>query len=258
MRNATDLTVILDRSGSMHNCKDAMEEVINGFVVRQKQLPAECRFTLVTFDDVCEVPPGFDGVPIKDVGHIVLEPRGGTALLDTLGKTVDAIGARLSAMTESDRPNKVLVVVVTDGMENVSVNPKYINRDPRQGPKSALVSAMIKHQRECYQWEFIFLGANQDAIATACSLGMDAATALNYAPNAGSVRGMGSRLSRMSAGYTMSCNAAAGGQGMRALNAVGGQDVTEADTKEWNDTMNGKGEQTPPKPASRRLAEQIS
>ncbi len=96
-------------------------------------------------------------------------PRGSTALLDAIGRTIDELGKRLSETPEPMRPAKVLVAIMTDGLENASAH--YSWRD---------ISNRIKHQTEAYNWEFLFLGANQDAIATAANLNIDAAKAASY------------------------------------------------------------------------------
>jgi hypothetical protein len=96
-------------------------------------------------------------------------PSGGTALLDAMGKTIDATGRRLAAMPEHARPGKVIVVIITDGEENSSREFTY----PR-------VNEMICHQRDVYKWEFMFIGTNQDAIASASRIGIPASSALTY------------------------------------------------------------------------------
>lgn len=241
MRNATDLTVVLDRSCSMSTCKEAMEEALNSYVTKQKEEPGECRFTLVTFDDTHEIPEGFNGVPIKYVGAIKLDPRGSTALLDALGSTVDNIGTRLAALPERDRPNKVLVVVVTDGDENSSRDARYINHDPAKGPKSALISAKIQHQRDAYKWEFIFLGANQDAIATACRLGMNINTAINFISSGQhqNSTGAASRLNKMSSCYRAASSADVGTQVIEDMTKCLGANITDQDTQDYVTNMQG-------------------
>ncbi len=168
--NLTDITVILDRSGSMEVIKDDTIGGLRTFVEEQKKLPGEATFTLVQFDNEYEVVHAT--TPIRDVGDLELVPRGSTALLDAIGRTVNETGARLGAMPEADRPGKVLVVIITDGLENSS---REFTRDK--------VFEMIKHQREAYQWEFNFLGANQDAIAVGVAMGVASTNAMCFAAN---------------------------------------------------------------------------
>jgi hypothetical protein len=165
--NSTDITFVIDRSGSMRSIAEAMnsgfEEVIN----KQKLEPGECRVSVAQFDDKYE--SVFTARPITEVTTYRLEPRGSTALLDAIGRTVAATGQRLAALPEGSRPGQVLFVIITDGLENASV--EYSRK---------AVFDMITHQRQKYGWEFIFLGANQDAIAVAGGLGISAGNAVTY------------------------------------------------------------------------------
>src|SRR5690606_12079144 len=95
----------------------------------------------------------YENKPLKEVDVLSIEPRGMTALLDAVGITIVKLGESLSAIPEQDRPARVIFVVVTDGLENSS----------REYTKDK-VKEMVKHQDEVYNWTFIFLGANQDAV----------------------------------------------------------------------------------------------
>lgn len=150
----TDLTLVLDRSGSMQSIRAAMEESLTAMLARQAAAPGRLVVSLVRFDDVIET--AFTAVPAEAVPPIRIEPRGCTALLDALGSTIDATGARLSDLPEAERPGCVIVVVVTDGLENAS--RRFTRADVQQ---------RIRHQRDAYQWQFVFLGANIDAVETA-------------------------------------------------------------------------------------------
>jgi hypothetical protein len=143
---------------------------INAFLESQQKLPGEARLTLVLFDH--EYIVAHDGVPIKDVppldNHSYV-PRGTTALLDAIGRTINTIGERLDRTPEPDRPGKVIVAILTDGLENAS-----------QEFKRKEIFKMIKHQREVYSWEFVFLGAKQDAISTGAKMGIPIANAVTF------------------------------------------------------------------------------
>lgn len=170
----TELAFILDRSGSMNTLVGAAIEGYNHFLREQQALPGQARLTLILFDDEYLVPAS--SLPIAEVvplDHTTYVPRNSTALLDALGRTIDELGARLAAMPEPERPGKVIVAVLTDGLENASVH--FTWRD---------VAARIRHQTNVYQWEFLFLGANQDAIATAAQLHIAAANASSYQADA--------------------------------------------------------------------------
>jgi uncharacterized protein YegL len=163
----TDVTVVLDRSGSMAACKHDAEGGLNAFVAKQKQEPGQCTFTLVEFDNEYNTP--YNAVPIDQVGKYTLVPRGSTALMDAVGKAINATGSRLAAMPEQARPGLVVFVIITDGEENAS---REFNRTQ--------IKQMIEHQQQTYSWKFTFLGANQDAFAEAASIGITMDAAVNY------------------------------------------------------------------------------
>ena len=166
----TDITVILDKSGSMEARRTDAIGGFNALVDDQKVQPGVAALSLVQFDTSYEV--SFTEKAVVDVPALTMEtyrPSGGTALLDAMGKTIDATGKRLAAMPEASRPGKVIVVVITDGEENSSREYTY----PR-------LNEMICHQRDVYKWEFMFVGTNQDAIASASKVGIDPQNALTF------------------------------------------------------------------------------
>lgn len=164
----SDITVILDRSGSMHVCQKEMEEGLNRYIDEQKKQPGEAVFTLVQFDTYYECIHRC--IPIQNVPHCTLEPRGNTALLDAVGRTIYATGERLRNTLEEERPGLVVIVIITDGYENAS--QEFVSRD--------VIKRMIKHQQERYNWQFTFLGANQDAFAEAASIGIMPIATANF------------------------------------------------------------------------------
>lgn len=170
----TDITLVLDRSGSMSKVRSDTIGGFNTFIQAQRPLPGECVASLVQFNEFYE--PLYSGKPIKEAPLLTTEtfvPRGWTALLDAIGRTIIATGARLSAMPEDQRPEKVIFVIVTDGVENAS---KEFTREK--------VFQMIGHQRDVYLWDFVFIGANQDAIAVGAGLNIGAGSTMTYAANA--------------------------------------------------------------------------
>lgn len=169
--NTTELAFVIDRSGSMSVISEAMNEGFNEFIVRQKQLPGDCHVTVVQFDDKYEVL--YTGLTLAQVPPFRLIPRGSTALLDAIAKTIGIMGERLDAMREQDRPSQVLFVVITDGQENCS--EEFGGTEGR-----TRVFDMITHQRTKYSWEFIFLGANQNAIVAAERLGVNVTNAMTF------------------------------------------------------------------------------
>jgi uncharacterized protein YegL len=168
--NLTYLVLLLDKSGSMSAVTDATIEGTNSFINKQKQQPGEAVLHVVQFDDVLETSHNY--VDLKKaplLNHYNYVPRGGTALLDAIGRTIDAVGMKLASLPESERPGKVIFLIQTDGAENRSRNFTYEQ-----------IQDKIKHQTDVYKWDFVFLGANQDAIASASSIGISAGKSLSY------------------------------------------------------------------------------
>lgn len=166
-----EIACVLDRSGSMTTIRDDAIGGFNAFLKDQQAIPGEAKLTLALFDDQYDVI--HDAVDIASVPELTAEtfvPRGWTALYDAVGRTIDGIGARLSAA--QDKPEKVIFVILTDGMENRS--KEYTQER---------IAEMIKHQSEKYGWEFIFLAANQDAFATGAQMNIPARTTANFAAN---------------------------------------------------------------------------
>lgn len=159
--NLTDITLVVDRSGSMHSVREDAEGGINAFVEQQAAETGDALLTLLQFDTEYELV--HNGVPVSQVPTYQLVPRGGTALLDAVGRGIVETGERLAALPESERPGLVVFVVMTDGHENSS---REFTRDR--------IREMIRHQQEKYAWQFTFLGADQDAFAEGGGLGIKA------------------------------------------------------------------------------------
>ncbi|MBX7104668.1 MAG: VWA domain-containing protein [Gemmataceae bacterium] len=168
--NKTDITLVVDRSGSMAAIQADAEGGINTFIRGQSSETGVALLTLVQFDTEYEFV--HRGVPINSVPEYKLVPRGSTALLDAVGRAIQETGQRLAAMPEAERPGLVVFVIVTDGHENAS----------REYTK-ARIKEMIAHQQSVYKWQFTFLGANQDAFAEAAAMGMAQDAAANFSPD---------------------------------------------------------------------------
>ena len=139
----TEIAFILDRSGSMMSQRDATIMGFNRFLREQREGPGLARFTLALFDDQYETP--YSSIPLSEVIDLTKKsfvPRGTTALLDAVGRTIDELGARLAALPETARPGQVMVAILTDGLENAS--ERFTLRE---------VSERIAHQREVYRWQ---------------------------------------------------------------------------------------------------------
>lgn len=164
---------VIDRSGSMGVLRRSAIEGYNGFLAEQKKLPGEALWQLVLFNTVRISHPVGPIEIVSPLNFDTYSPMGGTALLDAIGVTVEEVGYHLALMSEDDRPSKVIVVILTDGEENSSV----------VWTKEA-VASQIQHQQEAYGWEFVFLGANMDAVAEASALNIPAANAFTYTASA--------------------------------------------------------------------------
>ncbi|MEP2775335.1 MAG: hypothetical protein ABJQ29_01230 [Luteolibacter sp.] len=179
----TEIAFILDRSGSMESIRQTTIEGFNTFLRDQQAAPDPARFTLVFFETQTEV--RHTSIPIAEVTPLDADsyvPGGCTALLDAIGETIDTLGKKFAAMPEADRPDHVTVAILTDGEENSSRHFSWLQ-----------VADRIKHQTEKYAWEFLFLGASEDAIATAGKMNIHAHNSSFYmADAAGSSAAMSS------------------------------------------------------------------
>ena len=167
--NFTRIAIILHRSGSMESCKESTVAGFNEFIRTQKEIPGEATVKLVQFDDQYETVFDKRLKECPELTQNTFVPRGSTALLDAQGRTVVELGRELAALAEPERPSKVIVVTLTDGLENAS---KEYNLDK--------IGEMIREQRDKYNWDFVFLGANQDAIATAAAMSIPLPSAMSY------------------------------------------------------------------------------
>jgi hypothetical protein len=176
--NKTLIAALLDRSGSMSSCVDATVEGFDELINGQKAEPGDAVVTLAQFDTEYNVV--YQNTPIGEVPSLVLIPRGGTALLDGIGKLITDVGAELAALSEDERPGTVIVMIMTDGGENSSHEWKL-----------PAVKALIEKQTGVYGWKFMFLGANIDAVGVAGSMGIGASSAIQYDSfNPGATRGV--------------------------------------------------------------------
>jgi hypothetical protein len=184
--NLTEIAYILDRSGSMQSMQEPAVAAFNDFLKTQRDVPGCARLTLVQFDDAYEVPVA--ARPLQEVEQLTAAtyvPRGSTALLDAIGRTIKETDERLNGLPANEKPGKVICAIFTDGLENAS-----------QHYTAKHISDLIRLYREDKGWEFIFLAANQDAIATASALRIDAAFAGNINFCVSGVKSTGTAMSR--------------------------------------------------------------
>ena len=168
--NITELVFILDRSGSMAGLESDTIGGFNSLIEKQKKEDGKCFVTTVLFDNLIE--RLHDRVSLEKIGPMTDKEyyvRGCTALIDAIGSGIDHIIDVHRYIRKEDVPEHTMFVIITDGMENASRNYR-----------SEQVKRMIKKQKEKYGWEFLFIGANIDAVETAGSYGIEADRAVNY------------------------------------------------------------------------------
>lgn len=169
----TELVFILDRSGSMSGLESDTIGGFNAMIEKQRKQDGECYVSTVLFDDISEVL--HDRVKLSEIKPMTdneYTVRGCTALIDAIGGAIHHIGNIHKYARNEDVPEHTMFIITTDGMENAS--RKY---------SSDKVKAMIERQKEKYGWEFLFIGANIDAVETAAQYGIDKDRAVNYVPD---------------------------------------------------------------------------
>ena len=168
--NITELVFILDRSGSMAGLESDTIGGFNAMIEKQKKEEGECYISTVLFDNVSEVL--HDRVKLSNIKPMTdreYTVRGCTALIDAIGGAIHHIGNIHKYARPEDVPEHTMFIITTDGMENAS-----------QRYSSEQVKRMIKRQKDKYGWEFLFIGANIDAVETARCYGIDEDRAVNY------------------------------------------------------------------------------
>lgn len=168
MTTKTHVTFVLDSSGSMAAIEDDTKGGFNVFLQEQREEEGEATVSLYNFDDF--VDRVYRMAPIEAAETLDTEnyrPGGSTALYDALATAIDETAESIDGLAEADRPDTVIVVVLTDGKENASETPQQRIREK------------VTYRREEDDWEFLFIGANQDAALTAEGMGMAADKSLN-------------------------------------------------------------------------------
>ncbi len=189
-KDLTELVFILDRSGSMAGLESDTIGGFNSMLEKQRNVAGACNITTVLFDNAYELL--HDRIDIRAVSPMTDKDyyvRGSTALLDAIGLTINKLAAVQKNTAEDYRAEKVIFVIITDGYENAS-----------REFTAEKVRTMIQREKNQYGWEFIFLGANIDAVETARHFGISANRAVDYVPD-----GKGTRLNYQAMGETVAC-----------------------------------------------------
>lgn len=169
-KERTELVFILDKSGSMAGLEKDTIGGFNSMMEKQLEVEGECRVTTVLFDhEDSLLHDRIDLRAIKKMSEQDYRVGGSTALLDAMGSTIEKLISVQRRTAPAFRASKVVFVIITDGEENSS--RKYTAKQ---------IKALVEREKEEYGWEFIFLGANIDAITTAASYGIDADRAVDY------------------------------------------------------------------------------
>lgn len=170
MRKSTDITIILDRSGSMDYIKEATIKGFNSFLNEQQMGNNDDKISLVQFDHEYQVV--YESININEVKPLnenTFIPRGSTALLDAIGNTVKNTKNRINHLNKSDKPKNVLIVIITDGEENSS------NKYTRER-----IFKKISNREKRDDWKFVFIGSNQDAISVGENIGISRDRSLTF------------------------------------------------------------------------------
>jgi len=204
-KNFTELVFILDKSGSMSGLENDTIGGFNSMLEKQKAVGGECRITTVLFDNRYNLL--HDRIDIRAVSPMTEKEYfvgGSTALLDAIGTTINKLVSVQKNTAEHFRAEKVMFVIITDGEENSS--REYSANKVRE---------MIEHEKAKYSWEFIFLGANIDAVQTASRFGISADRAADYVPD-----GEGTRLNYEAIAETVACFRATGAVPQAPMEAI--------------------------------------
>lgn len=166
----TAIQIVVDRSGSMIAIKDDAQGALLAFCKDQANFPGRATVRLSQFDT--EYNTVYPSTLVAAVPFYELQPRGGTALNDAIGRAIQEFGAELAGLHEHERPGHVIFVIITDGMENSS--HEYTQ---------AQVKTLVERQQKEWNWKFVFLAANQDAVLTGAGYGFNRPQTMTFAPN---------------------------------------------------------------------------
>lgn len=189
--NSVSINIIIDKSGSMATVINDTIGGFNKFLADQKAIPGEASLTLCTFNTECTlVHSAIPLASVPDLCNKTYNTSGMTALLDAMGTTITSVGEKLAALSEDERPSKVVFLIITDGQENSS---HKFTKDQ--------IKSMVKLQTEVYSWDFIFMGANIDSFGEADALGITGSNTMNYAASDVGTRSLYKNISENMSNY---------------------------------------------------------
>jgi uncharacterized protein YegL len=180
--NYTAIQVVMDHSGSMINIAHDMEGALATFIADQIKEPGIATIRLSQFDTDYEVVYGSSD--LSAVPPYRLKPRGGTALNDAIGRAIGEFGRELSDLSEDKRPANVLFVIITDGEENSSKEYDHV-----------AIKSLVTAQQKQWNWKFLFLAANQDAVLTGSKYGFNRGQTMTYNASSAGTYAAGQTLS---------------------------------------------------------------
>lgn len=189
--NYTHIVVILDRSGSMYSIADDMRGGFDSFIEEQKKVDGTATVTLVQFSNASQ--EIYNMLSLDDVPPLELEPRGGTALVQTMGDTINSTIEQMDSMDENEKPEKCIFLIITDGQDNVASTYTKTQIDE-------MVSE-LEDADEGITYDFVYMGANQDAIRESGSVGVRSNATMNYSADSVGTRSMFNRLSSTMTSY---------------------------------------------------------
>lgn len=168
--NLTAIALLVDKSGSMGGLENDTIGGVNAFINSQKEGDGEAKVSVITFNGSIDYDIDYADISeYQDFTRDNYRAAGGTALTDAIGSVITSLGMKFAQMPEEERPGNVIIAVMTDGEDTAS---REYSPDK--------ISEMIKHQTEKYEWEFIFLGADQDAITAGSYLGFGMGKSVNF------------------------------------------------------------------------------
>ena len=210
LKDYTEIGIVLDCSGSMFSIKKSVIDGYNLFIEEQKKLEGKCVVTLTTFSDNVLIAEPRPLESLEKLTSNTYRPDGCTALWKAISNTIDTMGERFSKMEESERPEKVLIVIITDGEENASNSGAMRYFDTLVGYNQPLytldkINKQINHQKSKYAWEFIFIGTETlDVKGISKSFGID--HSYSFKQNDHDTRVMYADLSATTMGYRSTGN----------------------------------------------------